>query len=62
VEELHEGSPHVRSWWPRYDIQPRHSGRKRLRHPRHGPTEYGYTAFHLAEQPEQTLVVYIADV
>ncbi|MFJ6390603.1 helix-turn-helix transcriptional regulator [Streptomyces sp. NPDC091972] len=61
VEELHDGSPHVRSWWPRYDVQPRHSGRKRLCHPRNGPTEYAYTAFHLAEHPEQTLVVYTAD-
>ncbi|MDH6440399.1 transcriptional regulator with XRE-family HTH domain [Streptomyces sp. SAI-144] len=58
VRELHEGSPEVRAWWPQYDIQPRHSGRKRLHHPLHGPTEYAYTAFHLAEAPEQTLVVY----
>ncbi|MFJ6718683.1 helix-turn-helix transcriptional regulator [Streptomyces sp. NPDC091259] len=58
IEELHEGSPQVRDWWPRYEVQARHSGRKRLRHPHHGATDYAYTAFHLAEQPEQTLVVY----
>ncbi|MFF0740177.1 helix-turn-helix transcriptional regulator [Streptomyces sp. NPDC004111] len=59
IEDLHEGSPEVRDWWPQYEVQARHSGRKRLRHPRRGATDYAYTAFHLAEQPEQTLVVYI---
>lgn len=58
IEDLNEGSPEARDWWPRYEVQARHSGRKRLRHPRRGTTEYAYTAFHLAEQPEQTLVVY----
>ncbi|WP_055420008.1 helix-turn-helix transcriptional regulator [Streptomyces pactum] len=28
------------------------------RHPRQGAVDYAYTAFHLAEQPEQTQVVY----
>ncbi|AYN42604.1 XRE family transcriptional regulator [Streptomyces dangxiongensis] len=58
IEELNEGSPEVRDWWPRYEVQARHSGRKRLRHPRRGAIDYVYTAFHLAEQPERTLVVY----
>jgi transcriptional regulator with XRE-family HTH domain len=58
IEELNEGSREAREWWPRYEVQARHSGRKRLRHPRRGVIEYLYTAFHLAEQPEQTLVVY----
>ncbi|WP_018547060.1 helix-turn-helix transcriptional regulator [Streptomyces sp. LaPpAH-108] len=58
IEELNEGSPQVRDWWPQYEVQARHSGRKRLRHPQRGAVEYAYTAFHLAEQPEQTLVVY----
>jgi hypothetical protein len=59
IEELNAGSPEVRDWWPRYEVQARHSGRKRLRHPRRGAVDYGYTAFHVAEQPEQTLVVYV---
>ncbi|RCG15666.1 transcriptional regulator [Streptomyces diacarni] len=59
IEELHEGSPQVRDWWPQYEVQDRHSGRKRLRRPRRGVVAYAYTAFHLAEQPEQTLVVYV---
>ncbi|MEU9455909.1 helix-turn-helix transcriptional regulator [Streptomyces sp. NPDC048277] len=58
IEELNEGSPQARDWWPRYEVQARQSGRKRLRHPRQGVIEYAYTAFHLAEQPEHTLVVY----
>lgn len=58
IEDLHEGSPQVRDWWPQYEVQARHSGRKRLRHPQRGAVDYAYTAFHLAEQPEQTLVVY----
>ncbi|MFJ3233817.1 helix-turn-helix transcriptional regulator [Streptomyces sp. NPDC086787] len=61
VDELHEGSPEVRAWWPQYDVQPRHGGRKRLRRPGHGVIDFNYTAFHLAEQPEQTLVIYSDD-
>ncbi|MFJ4830356.1 helix-turn-helix transcriptional regulator [Streptomyces sp. NPDC088747] len=59
VDELQDGSPEARDWWSQYDVQARHSGRKRLRRPGRGPVEYAYTAFHLAEQPEQTLVVYL---
>ncbi|MEV7471293.1 helix-turn-helix transcriptional regulator [Streptomyces kronopolitis] len=59
IDELTDGSPQARAWWGRYEVQPRHSGRKRLRHPALGPVEYAYTAFHLAEQPDQTLVVYL---
>jgi hypothetical protein len=58
IDELHAASPEVRAWWPRYDVQARHGGRKRLRPPGRGVMEFAYTAFHLAEQPEQTLVIY----
>ncbi|MGW9175515.1 helix-turn-helix transcriptional regulator [Streptomyces decoyicus] len=58
IDELHAGSPEVRDWWPRYDVQARHGGRKRLRRPGRGAIDFAYTAFHLAEQPEQTLVIY----
>ncbi|MFJ9851806.1 helix-turn-helix transcriptional regulator [Streptomyces sp. NPDC101150] len=60
IDELNAASPQARDWWPRYDVQPRHSGRKRLRRPGGAPVEFAYTAFHLAEQPEQTLVIYSA--
>ncbi|WP_030407278.1 helix-turn-helix transcriptional regulator [Streptomyces albus] len=58
IDELHADSPQVRAWWPRYDVQAQQSGRKRLRPPGRGITEFVYTAFHPAGQPEQTLVVY----
>ncbi|MEV0218038.1 helix-turn-helix transcriptional regulator [Streptomyces sp. NPDC050704] len=61
IDELHEGSPEVRAWWPRYDVQEQRGGRKRLRCPGRGVVDYAFTAFHLAEQPEQTLVVYSDD-
>ncbi|MEX2969183.1 helix-turn-helix transcriptional regulator [Streptomyces sp. C184] len=59
IDELNEDSPEARAWWRQYEVQARRGGRKRLRHPARGPVEYAYTAFHLAEQPEQTLVVYV---
>ncbi|GLZ01201.1 helix-turn-helix transcriptional regulator [Actinoplanes sp. NBRC 103695] len=58
VADLHETSPEVREWWPQYDIQFSHAGRKRLRHPRLGVITMSHAAFHVAERPEQTLVVY----
>ncbi|ANZ39012.1 transcriptional regulator [Lentzea guizhouensis] len=58
IDELHDASQEVRSWWPHHEVQDQGSGRKRLRHPESGPLDYAYTAFHLAEQPDQTLVVY----
>jgi transcriptional regulator with XRE-family HTH domain len=58
VAELTEASPEVRQWWPQYDIQFSHAGRKRLRHPRLGVITVSHAAFHVAERPEQTLVVY----
>lgn len=61
IDELKAGSPEVRAWWPRYDVQARQGGRKRLRHPRRGTVEYVYTAFHLAGAPDQTLVIYSDD-
>ncbi|SEB33095.1 Helix-turn-helix domain-containing protein [Amycolatopsis tolypomycina] len=58
VAELTEASPEVRAWWPQYDVQFSHAGHKRLRHPRLGPVTVAHAAFHVAERPEQTLVVY----
>ncbi|MCU7724850.1 hypothetical protein ODJ79_14080 [Actinoplanes sp. KI2] len=58
VAELTAASPEVREWWPQYDIQFSHAGRKRFRHPRLGEITVSHAAFHVAERPEQTLVVY----
>lgn len=46
----------MRDRWPQYEVQARHSGRKRLRHPQRGAVDDAYTAFHLAGQQEQALV------
>ncbi|MEU8485895.1 helix-turn-helix transcriptional regulator [Streptomyces sp. NPDC048641] len=58
VDELHEGSPEVRDWWPRFEVEARRGGRKRLRIRGRGVVTYDYTAFHVAGQPERTLVIY----
>jgi transcriptional regulator with XRE-family HTH domain len=58
VAELSAASPEVREWWPQYDIQFSHAGRKRLRHPRLGVITVPHAAFHVAERHEQTLVIY----
>ncbi|GAA3454970.1 helix-turn-helix transcriptional regulator [Dactylosporangium matsuzakiense] len=58
VADLTAASPEVRAWWAQYDIQFSHAGRKRLRHPRLGAITVSHAAFHVAEHPEQTLVVY----
>ncbi|MFI1968360.1 transcriptional regulator [Streptomyces cinnamoneus] len=61
IDELTAASPEARTWWPRHDVQARHSGRKRLRRPGHGVTTFAYTAFHVAERPEHTLVIYTSE-
>ncbi|MFF3017265.1 helix-turn-helix transcriptional regulator [Streptomyces sp. NPDC057939] len=60
VDELHEGSSEVREWWPRFEVQARGGGRKRLRSADGGVATYAYTAFHVAGRPGQTLVIYAA--
>ncbi|MBP2321675.1 transcriptional regulator with XRE-family HTH domain [Kibdelosporangium banguiense] len=58
LEDLHEASPEVRAWWPHYEVQARGGGRKRLRRADGAVIDFAYTAFHLAEQPDHTLVIY----
>ncbi|XVV11636.1 helix-turn-helix transcriptional regulator [Actinoplanes sp. CA-131856] len=58
IEEFHDGCPEVRRWWRHYEVEPRHSGRKGLRRPDGVVVDYAYAAFHLADQSEQTLVIY----
>ncbi|WIV55896.1 helix-turn-helix transcriptional regulator [Amycolatopsis nalaikhensis] len=58
VAELTEASSEVRAWWPRYEIRFSQAGHKRLRHPRLGVVTVPHASFHVAERPEQTLVVY----
>ncbi|GAA2501254.1 helix-turn-helix transcriptional regulator [Winogradskya humida] len=58
VAELTAASPEARQWWPQYDIQFSRAGSKRLRHPRLGEITVSHAAFHVADRPEQTLVIY----
>ena len=58
VSELTTAGAEAREWWPHYEIQFSHAGHKRLRHPRLGLITVPHAAFHVAERPEQTLVVY----
>jgi hypothetical protein len=58
VAELTAASPEVREWWSQYDVQFSHAGSKRFRHPRLGVRTVSHAAFHVAERPDQTLVVY----
>ncbi len=58
IDEVRSASTEARDWWPRYDIRTSHAGTKRLRHPRLGVVTLTHTAFHVAEHPEQTLVIF----
>lgn len=58
VEELKDGCAEVRAWWPRFEVEARRGGHKRLRVRGRGVVTYAYTAFHTAGRPEQTLVIY----
>ncbi|SNY12849.1 hypothetical protein SAMN05421748_1011048 [Paractinoplanes atraurantiacus] len=48
----------MRQWWRHYEVEPRDSGRMSVRRPDGVVVDYACAAFHLAEQTEQTLVIY----
>ncbi|MEG8183833.1 helix-turn-helix domain-containing protein [Nocardia terpenica] len=56
--QLRAGSPEADDWWSRYDIATNRSGSKQIRHPTRGILAFEHAAFHVAEAPEQVLVVY----
>ncbi len=56
IERLHQASPEVRSWWPRYDVQPVSGGTKHLHHPALGDVAFQHTVLQVADHPEQMLV------
>lgn len=58
IERLHATSPEVRAWWPRQDVAPLGSGRKRLRHPALGEIELRHVVLQVADEPEQKLVTF----
>ncbi len=61
IERLHATSPDVRAWWPRQDVAPLGSGRKRLRHPQLGEIELRHVVLQVADEPEQKLVTFAPD-
>jgi MmyB-like transcription regulator ligand binding domain len=61
IERLHQASPEVRSWWPRYDVRPVGGGTKHLHHPDLGDVAFQHTVLQVADQPEQMLVYFSTD-
>ena len=61
IEQLHQASPEVRSWWPRYDVAPVGGGTKHLHHPALGDVAFQHTVLQVADHPEQTLVYFTTD-
>ncbi len=63
IERLHQASPEVRSWWPRYEVEPVGGGTKRLHHPALGDVAFQHAVLQVADLPEQMLVYFTtADV
>jgi transcriptional regulator with XRE-family HTH domain len=58
IERLHQASPEVREWWPRYEVRPVGSGTKRLHHPALGDVAFQHTVLQVADHPEQMLVYF----
>jgi transcriptional regulator with XRE-family HTH domain len=58
IERLHASSPEVRAWWPRQDVAPLGSGRKRLRHPELGEIELRHVVLQVADEPEHKVVTF----
>ncbi|HEU5392576.1 MAG TPA: helix-turn-helix transcriptional regulator [Streptosporangiaceae bacterium] len=58
IERLHQASPEVRDWWPRYEVRPVGSGTKRLHHPALGDAAFQHTVLQVADHPEQMLVYF----
>jgi transcriptional regulator with XRE-family HTH domain len=58
IERLHQASPEVREWWPRYEVRPVGSGTKRLHHPALGDVAFQHIVLQVADHPEQMLVYF----
>ena len=61
IERLHQASPEVRRWWPRYDVRPVGGGTKHLHHPALGDVAFQHTVLQVADHPEQMLVYFTTD-
>ena len=63
IERLHQASPEVRGWWPRYEVAPVGGGTKHLHHPALGDVAFQHAVLQVADHPEQMLVYFTtADV
>jgi MmyB-like transcription regulator ligand binding domain len=58
IERLHQASPEVRDWWPRYDVRSVGGGTKHLHHPALGDVVFRHAVLQVADRPEQTLVYF----
>jgi transcriptional regulator with XRE-family HTH domain len=58
VQQLSDGSPEFREWWPRHEVLASGEGRKELEHPVAGHLEFEHAVFLHGETPEQRLVLY----
>ena len=56
--ELRSHSPEADAWWPRYDIATSHAGAKRVRDRTGAVRSLTFASFHVADQPEQILIIY----
>ena len=58
IERLHQASPEIRRWWPRYDVRPVGGGTKHLHHPALGDVAFQHAVLQVADHPEQMLVYF----
>ena len=59
VARLTRESPEFREWWPRHEVMPHLSGRKRIRHPVAGAMVFEHTAMRCDDGTDRRFVVYV---
>jgi len=62
VGELSLRSKEFRTWWAGHDVKARTFGVKSFRHPQVGLIKLHFNSFRLADNPDQALVTYAAEV
>ncbi|HMG49856.1 MAG TPA: helix-turn-helix transcriptional regulator [Inquilinus sp.] len=59
IAHLLGASPEFREWWPRHEVLPHLSGRKRIRHPKAGAMVFEHTAMRFDDGTDRRMVVYV---
>lgn len=59
IARLTTASPEFREWWPRHEVLPHLSGRKRIRHPEAGPMVFEHTAMRFDDGTDRRMIVYV---